>query len=676
MNAEDLESLRHDLDDANGDIGRHLQVLDRLVVERRLGKVVVELERELGRRLLGMGESLLAYDAVSGALRCLRERPKDPILRQLRALALARIGETQRACRELRALVTEPQDDPFLIDETLGGLARTYKDLGFQHADRHPTFARRYWRRALRHYLRAYRKTGSPYTGINAATLAQLLDQTEEARSLATAIFQHCRKRWDLTAQTPVIAGQDDCYWLAATLGEAALLIGQIADARRWYREANRIGRQNRRFGDMGSTRGQLSKILLPKLKLDPTIAEDLFSMPHLAVFVGHMIDRPGRSHPRFPPVPALEEQLKAAICNWLDEHDVLVGYASAACGSDILFLEAIQERNGDTHVVLPYNRELFEKDSVEIIPGSSWGQRFEQVLSHSLVHTVCNHRLELGGVNYEYANRFLHGLAITRAAQLGTLVDHLAVWDKKPGDGPGGTADTVNRWREQGHDATIIDVMESLSHHAPPAVAAKPEMPALSIAKQGVLRGSDLVALFFADVKGYSRLTEPDLPRFVELFLDLIAQEIDALPAGDQPLKRNTWGDAIYLVLPRVDVAGRLALEINDRIRSTSWVSLGFPSDLRLRIGLHAGPTYKCTDPITKRDRYLGTHISTAARIEPIVSPGRVFASQAFACLAAEARVTDFVCRYIGLKALPKNAGAIPIFRVDRPRVPRTGTF
>ena len=69
------------------------------------------------------------------------------------------------------------------------------------------------------------------------------------------------------------------------------------------------------------------------------------------------------------------------------------------------------------------------------------------------------------------------------------------------------------------------------------------------------------------------------------------------------------------------------------------------------MRIGLHAGPTYRCLDPVTKRDRFLGSHISLAARIEPIVSPGRVYTSQAFAVLAAESGVPDFTCRYLGLK-------------------------
>jgi class 3 adenylate cyclase len=667
MSTDEIESIRQDLEAAEGELGTLLGVLDRLIALRRIGNIALELERSLGQKLLGVGEPLLAYDALTGALRALGQKPRDPRLRQLRGLALARMGETRRACRELRTLVAEPQSAPSLKEETLGILARTYKDLGFQQRDRRPDPARRYWERSRRIYHRAYKDTGSYWTGINAATLSLLLEQPDEARSLASAIFTDCLARWDRSKPTPPPEPQEDRYWLSATLGEAALILGRIEDTVRWYGEANSIGRQHRRFGDMGSTRAQLRAILLPALKLSPSLLDDLFPIPGLALFTGHMIDRPGRLRPRFPALPTLEREVKAAIGSWLAEQDVLVGYASAACGSDILFLEAVHERNGETRVVLPYHRDLFREDSVDIIPGANWAERFERVLSYSKAQTLSGHRLELGGISYEYANRFLHGLAIIQAAQLGAPSKHLAVWDMRPGDGPGGAADTVNRWGSQGYGVSIIDIEQILARHRPAPVSAGPSLPEVVLPRPGVLRGSHLVALFFADVKGFSKLAEPDLPRFVEAFLGLVAREIDSLPQSDQPLKRNTWGDAIYLVLPDVAVAGRLALAINESVCRTSWTSLGFPTDLKLRTGLHAAPTYRCTDPITKRDRFLGTHISMAARIEPIVKPGRVYASQAFACLAAESRVDDFACRYVGLMALPKKWGTIPIYRVER---------
>ena len=76
-------------------------------------------------------------------------------------------------------------------------------------------------------------------------------------------------------------------------------MLGKTEEATRWYHEANQIGRRARRFGDMGSSRRQLAAILFPELGFDLSGLHDLFPMPNVAVFTGHMIDRPDRSRPR-----------------------------------------------------------------------------------------------------------------------------------------------------------------------------------------------------------------------------------------------------------------------------------------------------------------------------------------------------------------------------------------
>ena len=174
-------------------------------------------------------------------------------------------------------------------------------------------------------------------------------------------------------------------------------------------------------------------------------------------------------------------------------------------------------------------------------------------------------------------------------------------------------------------------------------------------------------MVFFFGDVVGFSNLEEPQLPPFEAHFLGLIARLIDELPSRDQPLHRNTWGDAAYLVFPDVRAAGRFALDLRDRIARTDWTEMALPHDLSMRIGLHAGPAYRCTDPITRESRFLGSHISHAARIEPIAPPGQVYASQAFAALAAASRVPDFECRYIGQTPLHKGYGIYPMYHVRR---------
>ena len=67
------------------------------------------------------------------------------------------------------------------------------------------------------------------------------------------------------------------------------------------------------------------------------------------------------------------------------------------------------------------------------------------------------------------------------------------------------------------------------------------------------------------------------------------------------------------------------------------------------LRTGLHAGPAFTCVDPVTERRNYFGTHVSRAARIEPITPAGEVYASAAFAALARADEVREFRCEYVG---------------------------
>ena len=171
-------------------------------------------------------------------------------------------------------------------------------------------------------------------------------------------------------------------------------MLGGVAEAEDWYGRAADLASRDGRYGDLNSTRQQ-ARILLEHLGADVGMFDRCFQVPRVAVFTGHMIDRPGRTPPRFP--PRLEGAVRAAIRDRLDRSGVRIGYASAACGSDLLFLEEVIERGGEAHVVLPYHRDQFLADSVEIVPGADWGER--QVPARSLngpdVTTASHQRLE-----------------------------------------------------------------------------------------------------------------------------------------------------------------------------------------------------------------------------------------------------------------------------------------
>jgi class 3 adenylate cyclase len=131
-----------------------------------------------------------------------------------------------------------------------------------------------------------------------------------------------------------------------------------------------------------------------------------------------------------------------------------------------------------------------------------------------------------------------------------------------------------------------------------------------------------------------------------------------------------NTWGDALYFVFSKARDAGNFALELSDRVSNTDWLAKGLPSEMALRIGLHAGPVYACIDPVTARKSYIGAHVSRAARIEPITPPGTIYVSQHFAALAKADQVKEFHCDYVGQTSMAKGYGTYPMYVLRRNKV------
>ena len=610
-----------------------------------------EIYISLGDSILKSGEPLLAHDVLMEGL---KHWPANVRLRQLQALALARSGATPKANTILRELHKEGHRD----EETLGLLARTHKDLWAQSADAAEKNAQ--LRQAYEVYAEAYRLSGGYWTGINAATMALLLGQTEQAASLAREVRAACLAEMEKTEQSG-----GSSYWLLATLGEAALILGQWPEAKDWYARASAVGRG--RFAELNSTRRN-ARLIIDALGIEREPFEQYFQIPSVVVFAGHMIDRPERASPRFP--PQLERRVQEALGERLKRLNVGVGYASAACGSDIMFLETLIEMGGEAHVVLPYNQKQFVEDSVMIVPETEWSARFERVLQRAADVLVASEQRMEGGVPFEYTNLLLHGLASIRADQLETEMIPLVVWDGREGDGPGGTASIVKHWREMGHTVEVIDLAQILREECPeltvgPIATAHTQSQADEIEVVPEF-ATEMIAILFADAVNFSRLTEDELPRFVRHFLGAIGEL--ATHSQHAPVMKNTWGDGLYFVFHSVRDAGRFALELCDRVGSTDWTEKGLPKDLNLRIALHAGPVYSCIDPVTRQPNYIGTHVSRAARIEPITPPGQVYASQAFAALASAQHVTEFTCDYVGQTPLAKGYGIFPTYHV-RPR-------
>jgi class 3 adenylate cyclase len=526
-----------------------------------------------------------------------------------------------------------------------------------------PAARDRHFRKAHEMYLGAYRSAADAgglddaiYNGINAAATALLLGEELLAAQLAREVQALCQQR--------LAVGED--YWATASLAEAAFILGEVPAAEAGYRAA--ASRWPGSFGAIQSTR-RSARALARRRGLAPEYFDSCFAMPAVLAFAGHMVDRPGRPLPRFP--PELEALVRNAIRSRVARYGQKVGFCSAASGADIVFVEEMLDAGAEVTIVLPFAEEAFLKTSVDLRPEGQWAERFERVLARAARVVIADEASSPGDPSaFEYGNGILAGLARLKAEMLGAQTVPVALWDGGEGDGRGGTAHMVRLWRACGVEPQIIDSKALLAACPPYADARAADSASWPDARAAAEPAPappaftrDIRAMLIADVVGFSKLRERQVPLFVEHFMGTVGAVLEE--QRPRPIIRNTWGDALYLVFAEVSAAARFALRLRDRLAAVDWAERELPRDLSLRIALHAGPVFHCRDAVTGSPNCLGWHVNRTARLEPATPPEHVYASEAFAALAAALPSTDFACDYVGQTALAKGAGTLPAYHV-----------
>ena len=617
---------------------------------------IVSAAQVAAQKLLRMGEPLLAYNELQQALEL---KPADFRLRQLQGLALTRSGALRRANEVLAAL----RQDGCTDAETMGPLARTHKDLALAARDtedheKHLVAAHEIYEAAYRDAVARDAVSEAYYTGINAATMALLRRHVPHARRIAAEVEQLCRRA---LAENPGGAAQE--YWPRATLAEAALILGELDIAKRRYRKAAALAGTN--YGDLSSTRHQ-ARILLDHLGIEPSWLDDAIRIPPVLVFTGHMIDAPGRNEPRFP--PHMAEEVRRRIRSKIERLRPAAAYGSAACGADILCLEVVRELGGELHIVLPFPAEQFRSESVEFCGQGDWGERFQRLLDDaSEVMVISEKPPPCGASTFEYANLVMTGLARLRSQVLDTKLHGIAVWDGSIAGDVGGTSSVVDMWRQYGVATEQVDPRADTEESPPTPVPERlAGNPCDGIAGHDPRFQYAIRAMLFADAVGYTRLSEGQIPLFFEHYLGAIAAYNRT--SRYRPEHIETAGDGMYMVFEDPHAAGHYALELSELIAGRDWPALGLPANLSMRIGLHCGPVYIGRDPITGSPLYTGIHTSRTARIEPITPPGQVYASGAFAAVAAARCMEGLRFSYIGRTQLAKQYGALALYHVKRP--------
>lgn len=350
------------------------------------------------------------------------------------ALSLARIGSPNRAFDLLNSAHGWLENVP----DAWTLRARIYKDL---------------WKltgssQALEQSLQEYEKAAdirkgedSYYPEVNVATLAILSGDRTKAIQYATKV----------ATQLGRLEQRD--YWEAGSLAEALLVLGRIEEARLHYSRAMELAPLPARR----LTTRQQARMLLGHLGEDPNAFEDLFRIPPVVCATGHVIDPQERSHVRFPPAreASVRRRIQTLLARWGARH----GYSGAAGGADLIFVEALRALGGESSLVLPVDRQTFCEWSVAG-SGREWVERYHVALAKaSSVTELPFSREDLEGGNiWDFGNRMILGNALRRASELETPLNVLAVWDGKPGDGRGGTADMVALARKCRLAVYIID--------------------------------------------------------------------------------------------------------------------------------------------------------------------------------------------------------------------------
>ena len=133
----------------------------------------------IAKDALARGDLIAAYDATVSAI----EAGDDShAVRHQQVLALARMGDTERAMELFEAHGLDRSDDPH--ERAVG--ARLLKDRALAAPAGERQFA---LDRAFEAYHAIYRDSGDSFPGINAATLALFAERRDDAHTLATALL-------------------------------------------------------------------------------------------------------------------------------------------------------------------------------------------------------------------------------------------------------------------------------------------------------------------------------------------------------------------------------------------------------------------------------------------------------------------------------------------------------
>ena len=173
------------------------------------------------------------------------------------------------------------------------------------------------------------------------------------------------------------------------------------------------------------------------------------------------MIDAPGRQPPRLPAEKeSVAAQKIAEALEKLEAGPEDLALTQGACGGDLLFTEACQQRRVPVQWLQPFDEPEFIQRSV-VCRGEAWRDRYLKAKAAlTITPGIRTAPAELGlppkGVDpYERCNLWLLYTALSYGI---SKVQFVCLWDSSGGDGPGGTAHMYQEVKRRTGQVTWID--------------------------------------------------------------------------------------------------------------------------------------------------------------------------------------------------------------------------
>ncbi|MEI9985888.1 MAG: adenylate/guanylate cyclase domain-containing protein [Aliidongia sp.] len=169
--------------------------------------------------------------------------------------------------------------------------------------------------------------------------------------------------------------------------------------------------------------------------------------------------------------------------------------------------------------------------------------------------------------------------------------------------------------------------------------------------------------ALLFGDVRGFSKLKERQLQKFLDGVIGGFADVVHSY--GDAVEYIETAGDGFYIVINDVAIAAECCFRLQAVLSPENVASLGLPGHLALRLGAHVGPVTPAVDRLIERRKYIGTEVTRTARIEPETPPGKTYVTEQFAATLYHADHC-FRCSYVGIREMAKKYGRCRMYSLE----------